>query len=127
MVLPFNMCNVDVAMIGNHDLDYGIFQLKDVIRKTQDHDKYFPGQSHIEKRHCDWVVSNLVIKRESPEDKLYTAGGLKPFYTTMRCGKKIGFVGMIERDWFETFKDLEVEFEYLNYKHHCALLVEKLR
>ena len=68
-----------------------------------------------------------MIKRESPEDKLYTAGGLKPFYTTMRCGIKIGFVGMIERDWFETFKDLEVEFEYLNYKRHCALLVQKLR
>lgn len=61
MVLPFNMCNVDVAMIGNHDLDYGIFQLKDVIRKTQDPDKYFSEQSQTEKRHCEWVVSNLVI------------------------------------------------------------------
>ena len=69
MVLPFNMCNVNVAMIGNHDLDYGILQLKDVIRKTQDHGKYF-GQDHVEKRNCNWVVSNLVLKQESPKDKL---------------------------------------------------------
>jgi len=24
MVYPFNKCKVDVAMIGNHDLDFGV-------------------------------------------------------------------------------------------------------
>ena len=31
MVLPFNRAMVDVACIGNHDLDYGIDKMMDVL------------------------------------------------------------------------------------------------
>jgi len=44
-----------------------------------------------------------------------------------RCGKKIGFIGIAERDWTVTFKNLEVEIEYLNYKKHAEELVNQLR
>jgi 2',3'-cyclic-nucleotide 2'-phosphodiesterase (5'-nucleotidase family) len=27
MIAPFNACKVDVAMIGNHDLDFGVVQM----------------------------------------------------------------------------------------------------
>ena len=33
-VYPFKRCNVDVAMIGNHDLDWGVENMMDVINKT---------------------------------------------------------------------------------------------
>lgn len=67
------------------------------------------------------------MEREDPSDKIYTAGGLAHTCISNRCGYKIGFVGIIERDWVETFKDLEVDLEYLNYKRHCAKLAKKLR
>jgi 5'-nucleotidase len=34
MILPFNRCQVDVAMIGNHDLDFGVLQMEDILIKT---------------------------------------------------------------------------------------------
>jgi 5'-nucleotidase len=58
---------------------------------------------------------------------MWTTGGLKHTFVTKRCGYKIGFIGIIERDWVTTFKDLEVDLEYLNYKRHAALLAKQLR
>lgn len=52
---------------------------------------------------------------------------MKHTFVTERCGFKIGFIGIIERDWVETFKDLEVDLEYLNYKRHAAKLAKQLR
>ena len=34
MILPFNRCQVDVAMIGNHDLDFGVLQMEDILKRT---------------------------------------------------------------------------------------------
>ena len=34
MVQSFNSCNVDVACIGNHDLDFGIHQMDKVLKQT---------------------------------------------------------------------------------------------
>ena len=34
MVLPFNRMLVDVACIGNHDLDYGIDSMMKVLNQT---------------------------------------------------------------------------------------------
>ena len=33
MIAPFNACKVDVAMIGNHDLDFGMVQMQKLIEK----------------------------------------------------------------------------------------------
>ena len=43
--------NVDVACIGNHDLDFGVNQMMKCLNQTmQPHGK------------CEWIVSNLVEK-----------------------------------------------------------------
>ena len=34
MVPSFNKCNVEVACIGNHDLDFGIEQMDKVLKQT---------------------------------------------------------------------------------------------
>jgi 2',3'-cyclic-nucleotide 2'-phosphodiesterase (5'-nucleotidase family) len=48
MLEPFKMCHVDVAMIGNHDLDFGVLQLANCIRQTKSHTKHFGDLQHDE-------------------------------------------------------------------------------
>ena len=54
-------------------------------------------------------------------------GGLKRWTVVERCGIKIGIIGIAERDWVSTFKNLEVDVEYLNYKRCAAEMAEKLK
>jgi 2',3'-cyclic-nucleotide 2'-phosphodiesterase (5'-nucleotidase family) len=56
MVYPFQMCSVDVAMIGNHDLDFGVEKMQDIIKQTSSH------LNSTNKNDCQWIVSNLVEK-----------------------------------------------------------------
>ena len=53
MVPSFNKCNVEVACIGNHDLDFGIEQMDKVLKQTMQPEG-----------NCQWIMSNLV-----PQDK----------------------------------------------------------
>lgn len=46
MIGPFNRCRVDVACLGNHDLDFGINQMKNVTGQTS----------------ATWLISNLLEK-----------------------------------------------------------------
>lgn len=66
---------------------------------------------------CTWIMTNLVEKGKAEGD--ISLGGLKRWTVVERCGIRIGIIGIAERDWVNTFKDLEVEVEYLNYKR-CA-------
>ena len=102
MVYPFQMCNVDVAMIGNNDLDFGVEKMQDIIQKTSSH------FNSTNKNDCQWIVSNLVEK----ENKETGVGGLAKTCTITRRGKKFGFIGIIERAWVDTFKNIDRELEY---------------
>jgi hypothetical protein len=33
-----------------------------------------------------------------------------------KAGKRIGFIGIGEKDWTDTFRNIEVEVEYQSYK-----------
>ena len=114
MVLPFNRMQVDVACVGNHDLDFGIEQMMKCLNQTM-----------APEGKCQWIMSNLVEKGQADGDVSF--GGLARTATVERCGIKIGFIGIAEKDWTETFKDLEVEVEYLNYKRCAQQMAEKLR
>jgi 2',3'-cyclic-nucleotide 2'-phosphodiesterase (5'-nucleotidase family) len=46
MLNVFNSLNVDVATLGNHDFDFGISDLENLIKKTS----------------CKWVLSNMIDK-----------------------------------------------------------------
>ena len=130
MVYPFNRCEVDVAMIGNHDLDFGVLQMEDLISLTtpcapssslKRNDSYLKHKTEGLK--CQWIVSNLIEKGE-PE---FGVGNLPRTCVIERCGFKIGFIGIIEKDWVHTFKNMDVELEYLNYKRTAAELAKKLK
>lgn len=54
MVTAFNKCKVDVACIGNHELDFGIEQMDKVLSQT------LATQGGT----CQWIMTNLV-----PDDK----------------------------------------------------------
>ena len=114
MVVPFNRMEVDVACIGNHDLDFGINQMMKCLDKTMHpHGK------------CEWIISNLVEKGKA--DSETGVGGLKRWTIVDRCGIKIGIIGIAERSWIDTFKELEIELEYLNFKRTAHEISEKLR
>ena len=106
MVVPFNRMEVDVACIGNHDLDFGINKMMKCLNQTM-----------APQGKCTWIMTNLVEKGKAEGD--VSLGGIKRWTVVERCGMRIGIIGIAERDWVHTFKDLEVEVEYLNYKR-CA-------
>ena len=58
MVPAFNLCGVEVACIGNHELDFGIEQMDKVLLQTT------AKQPNSNSTGCQWIMTNLV-----PEDK----------------------------------------------------------
>ena len=70
-------------------------------------------------------MSNLVEK-DNPDGET-GIGGLKRWTIVDRCGMKIGIIGIAEKEWVESLKDMEVELQYLNYKRTAQELAEKLR
>ena len=57
---------------------------------------------------CRWLLSNIIEEGETE----YGLGGLLKYTTMQKGGKKIGFIGIGEKDWVVTFKNLECEVEY---------------
>lgn len=89
MVEVFNSLNVQVACLGNHDLDFGIAKMKDLVSKT------LP---------CNWLMSNINVDGQP-------IGGLQTYdvrefqlaHATAASGAeakvKIGFFGLASADW----------------------------
>ena len=70
-----------------------------------------------------WICSNIIEKGEPGAG----IGGLPLTHIEERAGLKIGFIGIAERDWLVTFKNLDRDAEYLNYKRTCAKHAKELR
>lgn len=81
MIEPFNMLNVDVSCIGNHDIDMGIDHASRLMQKTN----------------CPWVLSNIV---ETDKDGKPLCGA-EPFKVIEHQGFKIGVMGFGEEAWLE--------------------------
>ncbi|KAK9477499.1 Metallo-dependent phosphatase-like protein [Lipomyces japonicus] len=95
---------IDVAVYGNHDFDFGIDQLIELKNKCK-----FP-----------WLVSNLFI------DGKPIAQGLE-YYIHEVSGVRIGFVGLIEREWVLSIRYLPPHYEYRSVVKTSLKLVPKLR
>lgn len=108
MVTSFNKCNVDVACIGNHDLDFGLDKMNKVLGATM-----APNGT------CQWVMTNL-IQEDRPLDGLKSVGCCLRKAIVTKDGMKIGFIGVCEREWVNLFNDLEVDLIYSNYKRTSA-------
>ena len=55
-------------------------------------------------------MSNLV-EAEKPDEES-GIGGLKKWAVVDRCGIKIGVIGIAEKQWVESLKDMEVDLQY---------------
>ena len=110
MVSSFNKCRVDVACIGNHDLDFGIEQMDKVLTQTN----------------CKWIMSNIVPENK-PIDGPEGIGCCMRKAIINRAGLKIGFIGIAEKEWINICKNLEVDIVYQNYKRTAVEFIKKLR
>ena len=100
MVDVFNGLNIKVSCLGNHDMDFGLKKMIQLVGKTKP---------------CKWLISNLTLEGE---DKPF--GGLERWTTEEVDGKggkiKIGFFGLAEKEWIGQFTALVTEkFTYTSY------------
>ena len=118
MIAPYNACKADVAVVGNHDLDFGITQMAKCFAKTTTaefkpigvEDDLEEVGVNVEPHPCRWLLSNLHEKGKHE----YGLGGFQKTTVIERGGKRIGFIGIIEKDLLVTFKNLELPVEYTN-------------
>jgi len=46
MIWPFNQMNVDIACLGNHEMEMGLEKARELIDQTN----------------CPWIITNLLSK-----------------------------------------------------------------
>ena len=82
MVPVLNECKVHTAVLGNHDFDFGLVQLKKLMEGC----------------HFPWLLSNVYTKQDK---KIPLAGGL---VKRLCCweGRLIGIIGLVEEEWLAT-------------------------
>ncbi|KAH9997534.1 Metallo-dependent phosphatase-like protein [Russula vinacea] len=91
MVPVMNMLAPDVSLVGNHDFDFGYPHLCTLIQDTK-----FP-----------WLLSNIVDTTVSQ-----TPEHLIEFYVLERRGVRIGFIGLVEKEWIGTVSSWPSSFVY---------------
>jgi len=107
MVPILNTIGTQCAVFGNHDFDYGL----DVF--TQ----------HREKTEFPWIISN-VIDSESGQP----LGGGKVHHTIEWEGRKLGIIGLVEREWLDTVSTLDKEhLDYTDYIDAASMLATELK
>ena len=62
-----------------------------------------------------------------PKDANTGLGGLPRTHVIDKGPLRIGFIGISEQEWFETFNDLEEECEFLEEKETARTLARDLR
>ena len=82
MVPVLNECNIHTAVLGNHDFDFGLVQLKKLMAGCN-----FP-----------WLLSNVFTKTDSEKP---LAGGLVKRLVCWQ-GRLVGLVGLVEKEWLAT-------------------------
>ncbi|GMH75889.1 hypothetical protein TL16_g06902 [Triparma laevis f. inornata] len=88
MVPVLNSSKIDVACMGNHDFDFGIENLISLTRNCE-----FP-----------WLISNVVYK---PTGRPLAEG--KTSFVKVIGGRRIGFVGLVEKEWMATLSTIDEE------------------
>lgn len=107
MIPVLNECEVECAVFGNHDFDYGLDNLIGVTEKTK-----FP-----------WLMSNVLdvdTSRPLAEGKI--------IYVIERCGKRLGIIGLVEEEWLATLSTIETgDVTYLDFVSEGRKLARYLK
>ncbi|CAN8073377.1 unnamed protein product [Agarophyton chilense] len=113
-----NACRVDVACIGNHELDNGLQVMQQRLSETN-----FP-----------WVMSNVWQKPTHSPDSNHLQQPLVPLanlpssHTITRAGIKFGFIGLASWDWLSAVhQDLLRTLQYVNYAHAARQMATMLK
>jgi len=107
MVSVLNMLGTQFAIFGNHDFDYGL----DVFMERK------------EKSDFPWIISN-VIDTESGQP----LGGGKVHHILEWEGRKLGIIGLVEREWLDTVSSLDRDhLDYTDYADAASMLAEELK
>ncbi len=116
MLRILKLIGVDVACLGNHEFDFGVDQLKELMKGCN-----FP-----------WLASNVTMgTKDGPA--LADAG---KYHIQIINGIKIGYMGLIEEEWLETvpvlppnivYQDfVEIGLQYSNflrYEKGCDMII----
>jgi len=107
MVPVLNMLGTHCAVYGNHDFDFGLETLADLVEKTE-----FP-----------WLMSN-VIDNETGRP---LADG-KIHHIMEWDGRKIGLIGLVEKEWLDTLATINPEeVDYTDYVEAGSMLASELK
>lgn len=88
MIPVMNNLNVQCAVLGNHDFDFGVDHLEEFIGNTN----------------CTWLLSNV---KDNLTDEPLAEGQLQHVIQTK--GIKIGLMGLVEHEWIDTLATLDPE------------------
>lgn len=120
MVPVVNAMNVDVAVLGNHEWDFGYPHLQTLLSRTN-----FP-----------WLFSNVVDaswRNGAPDPPLEPQQQDKqveatlPYYCMEVNGVKVGCIGLVEQEWLDTVPAFPEQFEYRDMKATAMELSKVLR
>lgn len=106
LVPVINELGPDVSVTGNHDFDFGYPHLTTLLKDTN-----FP-----------WLLSNVVDVNTSTVPE-----GLHEYFVLERVGVRIGFIGLIEKDWIATVPSWPSNFKYIDMKDAGLELSKRLR
>lgn len=109
MVPILNALHTDCAALGNHDLDFGVTQFKNLVEKCT-----FP-----------WLVANIL---DPALGENVPIGNCKRTHMlTASNGLKIGIIGLGEREWLETINSLPPDLIYKSASETAKELIPQLR
>ncbi|KAM0809195.1 putative Flagellar associated protein [Seiridium cardinale] len=109
MVPVLNNIGTDAAALGNHDLDFGVRQFKNLATKCK-----FP-----------WLIANVLDPALG--ESVPIGNAKKTHIITSSNGIKIGLIGLGEREWLATINSLPPNLIYRSATETAKELVPQLR
>lgn len=109
MVPILNALGTDCASLGNHDLDFGVGQFRNLAAKCT-----FP-----------WLIANVLDPALGPNVPIGNAS--RTHIITATNGLKIGIIGLGEREWLETINSLPPDLIYRSATETAKELIPQLR
>ncbi|KAJ0118568.1 flagellar associated protein [Diaporthe amygdali] len=109
MVPILNALGTDCASLGNHDLDFGVSQFRNLAGKCS-----FP-----------WLIANVLDPALGCNVPIGNAK--RTHIITASNGLKIGIIGLGEREWLETINSLPPDLIYKSASETAKELIPQLR